>query len=387
MQTTPLLIGLLTFGAASALSAQVRIERNPGGQAIRAFTIVDDENRPRIGLATGPGGKLDTLGLLVTDVTPDSPADKAGIEEGDRLQSVNGVNLRIQSADLDDEIMEGIAARRLIREVGKLEVGAEVDLQVYRDGRTRSVKVKTVAAKDLQRERVSAATMRSERADRATLGIGLGGSGSRRDTAGILIASVVDDGPADKARLEEGDRIAAINGVDLRVPREDAGDWAVTSSRMRRLHRELDRVKAGDEVELRVVRSGQTRTVRVQTVAQKDLPRGSGGMFFFGGDGPSMIMRDGGFSFTTPRGIVTPGTREPMVYFDRFDDGAVRMRMAPEVRLKIDERISEVMSKLRDAEVRVRPRVRIDGQTWHDDASAPRPAPAPRVRITTGVTV
>jgi hypothetical protein len=140
---------------------------------------------------------------------------------------------------------------------------------------------------------------------------------------------------------------------------------------MRRLTRELEKVKAGDEVELRLMRSGQARTVRIKTVAQKDLPGGGHGSFFFSGDGPSMMMRDGGFGFTAPRGIMTPGSREPMVYFDRFDDGAFKMRMAPEARMKIESGLYEAMSRLRDAQIRVRPRIHLDmGKQWHDEDEA-----------------
>ncbi len=385
MHTTSLLAGALAIAAiTTVLPAQERIERREAPRA-RTFTLVDrDDDRPRIGVATGPSGKRDTLGVLVTDVTPDGPAAKAGIEEGDRLQSVNGVDLRLSSADTEDEFMNGIPTRRLIRELGKLKVGDVADLRVYRDGQVRNVKVTTVAAEDLVRDKVSTATFLSDRENRATLGIGLGGSGSRRDTLGVLVATVIDDGPADQARIEEGDRIAAINGVDLRVSSADAGDWAVTSSRMRRLNRELEKVKPGDEVELRIARSGQTRTVRVKTVAQKDLPRGSS-MFFFGGDGPSMIMRDGGFSFSMPRGMVAPGTRDPMMYFDRLDDGTSRMRLSPEARMRLEGQMSDVMSRLRDAQIRIRPRIEFDrGKTWHEDDASNRGkrAPAP-ARITT----
>lgn len=392
MHTSSLLAGVVVLATvATAVPAQVRIERRDAPSAGTYTLMSRDDDRPRIGVATGPGGKRDTLGLLVTDVTGEGPAAKAGIEEGDRLQSVNGVSLRISSVDLEDDLMTGIATRRLVRELGKLEAGDEADLQVYRDGQTRNVKVKTVAADELLPGKLSVFTARREREDRATLGIGLGGSGSRRDTLGILIASVTDDGPADKARIEEGDRIAAINGVDLRVAQADAGDWAVSSSRMRRLNRELEKVNAGDEVELRLTRSGQTRTVRVKTIAHKDLPEGNSGMFFIGGDGPSVMMRDGNFSFSGPRGIMAPGGHEPMMYFDRFDNGAFRMRMAPEARMKIEHRLHETMSKLRDAQIRVRPKIEFEmGKQWHEenDATFSRKPSAlpPHVKIATGST-
>ena len=125
----PLLSVVIFTGQVSAQQTRPRedrsreIERTP-----RVFSFSssdDDEKRPRIGIATGTGGKRDTLGLLVTDVTRGGPADKAGIEDGDRLQSVNGVNLRLSVADVDDEETMGLATRRLIRELGKVDVGAE----------------------------------------------------------------------------------------------------------------------------------------------------------------------------------------------------------------------------------------------------------------------
>jgi hypothetical protein len=45
--------------------------------------------------------------------------------------------------------MDGIANRRLIRELEKVKAGDEVDLRVWAGGQTKSVKVKTVAFEDL----------------------------------------------------------------------------------------------------------------------------------------------------------------------------------------------------------------------------------------------
>jgi len=109
-------------------------------------------DRPVIGIATTSGSKRDTLGLLVTEVTTGGPADKAGLEEGDRLQSVNGVSLRIAAADAGDRETQGLMVRRLVRTIEKLKAGDAVDLSVYTDGRTRTVKITTVKASELERE-------------------------------------------------------------------------------------------------------------------------------------------------------------------------------------------------------------------------------------------
>lgn len=274
---------LALWGMSSALPAQSSTEsreregraREAERRAPRAFTFQsrDGATRPRIGIAITSGGPRDTLGLRVESVVAGGPADQAGLREGDRLTAVNGVNLRLAAADADDEDMAGIVARRLTRELGKLEVGDDVELRYSRDGQSNSVKLKTVSAAELQPRRVALTVARREHNERASLGVGLGSSGSRRDTLGVFVSSVSTDGPAEQAGVEEGDRIVAINSVDLRVSAEDAGDWTASVARVRRLQRELEKVKAGDEVELRLSRGGQSRTVRVKTVRAQELER------------------------------------------------------------------------------------------------------------------
>lgn len=236
----------------------------------------DDRERPRLGVSTQASGKRDTLGLLVSDVTADGPAAKAGIEEGNRIQSINGVNLRLAREDAGEEDMEGVATRRLIRALGNAKIGDEVELRVLSNGSVKTVKVKTVSVEDLEGRQFG----QMESDNRAALGVGIGSSGSRRDTLGILIASVSDDSPAEKAGLIEGDRLQSINGVDLRVPTEDAGDWGMSSSRVRRLTRELEKIKPGDDVELRVYSGGPTKSVRLKAVKASEVKEHSG--FYFG---------------------------------------------------------------------------------------------------------
>ena len=288
---------LLLLGAASSILAtgadaqERQIRRAPEPTRTFSFSVAD-ENRAVIGVTTSTGSARDTLGVLVTSVTAGGPAERAGIEEGNRIASVNGVNLALAAVDVGDWDMASAMSRRLSRELGKLEPGDEAELRVYSGGQTRTLKVRTVPADSLHRKvRIS----RSELDDRAALGISLGSAGSRRDTLGILVMGLDDDGPAAKAGLEEGNRIAAINGVDLRVSREDAGDEFVGAARARRLQRELGKVKAGDEVTLRIYSAGRTRDVRVKTVKSSDLPRRR--TMIFGGMVPTPAMPPMDFEF------------------------------------------------------------------------------------------
>ena len=288
-------------------SAQVRIQTAPGGYA---YSFASDPDRPMIGISTRTSGKRDTLGLLVESVTRDGPAEKAGIEEGDRLVSVNSVNLRLSAADAGEVDMDGVANRRLIRELEKQKPGDEVELRLYRDGNTRTVRVKTVTADELNNQTFTTSTGMARRraSDRAVLGISLGGNGSRRDTLGVLVIGIADEGPAAKAGIDEGDRITSINGVDLRVASEDAGDWQASNARINRLNREMEKVKAGDNVELRVYSGGQTKTIRVEAAKASDV-EGENVFFGRGSLGPLRAI-------TIPRGGTVIRTRPPMIEYD-----------------------------------------------------------------------
>src|SRR5687768_1127694 len=60
--------------------------------------------------------------------------------------------------------------------------------------------------------------------NRATLGVTLGGAAHKRDTLGVFVEAVAEDGPAERAGIYEGHRIAFINGIDVRATAADAGD-------------------------------------------------------------------------------------------------------------------------------------------------------------------
>ena len=289
MRLTLTLAGAASLAALAAplaapLAAQTSSapRATPDTRARSTYTIRTDDGddaRPVIGVSTTSSGDRDTLGLLVVSVTPGGPADKAGIEEGDRLAAVNGVNLRLAAADAGERDMNGLTTRRLTREIAKVKPGADVELRVWSGGAFRTVKVKTVAAEDLPGRTVR--FTRSDIDSRGVLGLTLGGGGSRRDTLGMLVARVETDGPAEKAGIVEGDRIAAVNGSDLRVSREDAGDGWVISAKNSRFTRALRELKPGDKVTLKVYSGGQTKTVDVTAAKSSDVykERNGGGIY------------------------------------------------------------------------------------------------------------
>jgi len=97
------------------------------------------------------GTKRDTLGVFVEAVTPKGPAETAGIIEGDRIASINGVDLRTSTADTEDSYTNGLAAHRLSREVQKLSPGSRVNLRVYSGGRLRDIQVTAGKASEVMR--------------------------------------------------------------------------------------------------------------------------------------------------------------------------------------------------------------------------------------------
>jgi hypothetical protein len=243
-------------------------------------------HRAAIGIGTTATGTLrDTLGLMITSITKGSPAEKAGIEEGNRIAAINGVSLRVNPADVEDGEMSSALTRRLTRELAKSKPGDEVELRVYRDGRTSSIKLKTADSDELFKRTGYVRQTRSEMEDRPALGFSLGSTGSRRDTLGVLVMSVSDSSPASKAGIEEGNRIAAIGGVNLRVPREDAGDRWLSNTKAQRLQREIAALKPGENVTLKVYSNGQFRDVSLKVARAGDLPKGFGGTMFLNGDG------------------------------------------------------------------------------------------------------
>ena len=398
MSLRRILLSALLVPAAAGVAA---------AQQARAATVYsdsrDDGERPMIGVSTNSSGIRDTLGLLITSITPGGPAEKAGLEEGNRIASINGVNLRVNREDAGQSDMSGLTTRRLTREIQKVKPGDEVELRVWSDGQYRNVKVKTVAAEDMPGYRSSTMVrggatrlldrdaLKEQEDNRAVVGLQLNSTGTRRDTLGALIIRVEPNGPAEKAGLTEGDRVAAINGVNIRVSPEDAGDPSVASARVSRFTREMRKLSAGDEVELQVYSAGQRKTLRLKTLRAKEVytsERDGNVRYFFGGSSYSEAPFAGTF-ITTPIAplpplppaapiIVGPRSSYQINSLDRID------RMIDEVRARAEAqaRLGGVQAELRaraaeEAAAARAARDMLRGRISTIESAAPAPALAP----------
>jgi S1-C subfamily serine protease len=296
-----LLIPLAVAVHAGSVCGQVVAKVAP--KAALQTIALSSRGASAIGLITASSADArDTLGLLITRVTAGSMAEKAGLEEGNRITAVNGVSIKLVAADVGDPMLSDLMQRRLTRELAKVPVDGDVELRVYASGQMKTVKVQKSAAKSLQIVHAIGTRLETRKlADRGSIGISLASVGSKRDTLGVFVIGVDETGPAAKAGIEEGQRIAAVNGIDLRVAREDAGDPVLTAARVRRLQRELESLKPGDPVELRVFANGQTRTIKLTAIPMTELPKSGKSVMIYreGGTSRPLLLDHPGMEFLT----------------------------------------------------------------------------------------
>lgn len=186
----------------------------------------------------------DTRGALVADVVAGGPAERAGVERGDVIRSVDGAPVN-QSSDLPPII-------------GALAPGKRVELGIWREGRTRSL---DVTLGELDEGRVA----------------GIPGGGTRPPAAakasnplGLAGQALTDDQRRELGlKKGEGVAIARVDGLAARNAGLQPGDVVLSVGRTavdspEALDRELARVRAGETVMLLVrSRGGGTQFVAV----------------------------------------------------------------------------------------------------------------------------
>ncbi len=138
-------------------------------------------------------------GVLVTEVFPGDPADKAGIQPRDIILTVNGKKVE--------------STRDLTRLIAGIGVGDKAEIELMRDGRVRTVTVRVA-----KREEEGLTERRSPAETRDALGVRVADITQEMarqhniaDTEGVIVVAVEQGGKAHQAGLLEGDVIKEIN--------------------------------------------------------------------------------------------------------------------------------------------------------------------------------
>jgi serine protease Do len=165
-----------------------RVQRGRLGIAIQG---VDKDLAQSFGLP-------DARGALVANVEPGSAAEKAGLQPGDVVLTVDGKAIG-ESADLP-------------RVIGEKRPGTRIRMEVWRDGRSRDV----VATLDELSADGTAGSPTPSQVESLNAGIGLNARALTSQEAtqlrlrgGLVVEGV--DGPAARAGLQRGDIVLALN--------------------------------------------------------------------------------------------------------------------------------------------------------------------------------
>jgi serine protease Do len=183
-------------------------------------------------------------GALVAEVTPDSPAAKAGLKQGDVIVEYAGQPIK--------------ELRTLTRAVAETHPGTETNLVVWRDGSKKTLDV-DIAQMPRPDEVVTAAAEPAEQTDTPKLGVMLAQLTPEArqqldlpsDVEGVVIADVQPGSPAAEKGLRQGD-------VIIEADRKQISDPKMVADAVR------EAAERGDKTILLLVkRDGQDRFVAI----------------------------------------------------------------------------------------------------------------------------
>jgi serine protease Do len=145
-------------------------------------------------------------GVLISDVASDSPADAAGLKQGDVIVGYQG-----------EAVEDPPALQRLVT---RTPIGSKATIKVLRDGHEKEVTVtvaeqpdtlKTAKAETNTDESVALAGIEVQSLDRKTAHeLGL-----NEKARGVVVTNIDADSPANDAGLQAGDVIQAINRQEI----------------------------------------------------------------------------------------------------------------------------------------------------------------------------
>jgi serine protease Do len=193
----------IAFAVPGQLVSQVIEELKSKGSVSRGWLGVNIQNVSE-DVAKGVGMK-EAAGAIVSGVTADGPAQKAGLKEGDAIIAVNGQKV----AD----------SRDLARKVAGLTPNSGVDVRVVREGREETIKV-TLGAFPGANAGKSGKPGKSSGGEPETEGLGLtlGPNTSKKagtGADGVLVTDVEASSEAATKGIRAGDVIVDVGGKQV----------------------------------------------------------------------------------------------------------------------------------------------------------------------------
>ncbi len=144
-------------------------------------------------------------GALISDVNPESPADRAGLKAGDIVTEINGTRVT-DSADLRVRI-------------AAMNPQSTAKLKIFRDGSERDVSV-VLGAQPGQERASSGSGPASSDGPRLGVSVEPASRSGRGRTTGLVITDVAQGSAAEEAGLRSGDIILEVNRKAVSDPAE-----------------------------------------------------------------------------------------------------------------------------------------------------------------------
>jgi len=156
-------------------------------------------------IAAGLGLK-EPKGALVNDVTPNGPADQAGLKSQDAILAVNG-----------DPISD---SRELARKIAEFAPNTPVDIKILRNNKEMNVKVTLGTFPDSKEEIARLEQGGPAGSEMNALGLTLGPAPARKGgkIEGVQITDVDSDSDAAAKGLKSGDVILEVNSRQVKSP-------------------------------------------------------------------------------------------------------------------------------------------------------------------------
>jgi serine protease Do len=174
-------------------------------------------------------GLKNQKGVLVTQVFPDNPADKAGIKDKDVIVALDG-----KAVSTGRELSSAVAA---------LPVGKAVPVKLFRDGKEMTVMVQLAERKDKE-------TVAQSRQEPESDELGIRAADLTPETAlrfgldgnekGVLVVAVRPGSKADQAGLQQADIVKEVNRTPVQT--------------VAAMKSKLGKVKAGEQLQFLVKR-------------------------------------------------------------------------------------------------------------------------------------